>query len=134
MILLLDNQKIKKKSNRNDYEIIINLEGMKQVLSNLIDNAIRYYDGNTAIKITGEQMDSLYKVSITGPGKSISPQEAAMIFQRFYRLDASRNDQTGGSGLGLSIAKEIVEKHGGDIGLISEDNENTFWFTLPSSS
>lgn len=132
--LELDKHQIPIDINIDDHEVIINLEGIQQVLSNLLDNAIRYYDGNTAIKITGEQMDGLYKVSITGPGKSISPREAAKIFQRFYRLDASRNDQTGGSGLGLSIAKEIVEKHGGDIGLNSEDNENTFWFTLPSSS
>lgn len=132
--LELDKHEIPIDINIDDQQVIINLEGIQQVLSNLIDNAIRYYDGNTAIEITGEQIDDLYKVSITGPGKLISPMEATKIFQRFYRLDESRNNQTGGSGLGLSIAKEIVEKHGGKIGLVSEEYKNTVWFTLPSSS
>lgn len=118
----------------DEQEIMINVEGVQQVLSNLIDNAIRYYEGISAIQITGEQLIDSYKISVTGPGKPIESDEANKVFERFYRIDESRNDQTGGSGLGLSIAKEIVDKHGGDIGLIPGHNENTFWFTLPSSN
>lgn len=112
----------------------MNVEGVQRVLSNLIGNAVRYYKGTSPIEITGEQIGDSYKVSVAGPSKTIPPEEEHKVFERFYRMDESRNDQTGGSGLGLSIAKEIVEKHGGHMGLTSNNNQTTFWFTLPSSS
>lgn len=132
--LTIDRHDIPLEIRAADREVVINVEGIQQVLSNLIDNAVRYYEGNSAIQVTGEGLSDSYKISITGPGKPIKQAEAKKVFERFYRIDESRNDQTGGSGLGLSIAKEIVDKHGGDIGLVSEQNNNTFWFTLPSSS
>jgi len=110
----------------------INIEGIQQVLSNLLDNAIRYYEGHTPIYIEGEEIQKGYKISITGPGKMIDKRDIKHLFDRFYRVEESRNQETGGSGLGLAIAKEIVEKHNGNIGYSSSDSENTFWFVLPS--
>lgn len=115
------------------YTLSINSSGIQQVLSILIDNAIRYYEGEKPVYITGACRQSDYCVKITGQGKPIDPKDAEHLFERFYRVESSRNQKTGGSGLGLSIAKEIIEKHGGTIGLSIEQNENSFWFTIPSS-
>lgn len=103
-----------------------------QVLCNLIDNAIRYYEGNEPIKIEGEMLNSEYLVSVSGYGKVISKSENNDVFERFYRVDPSRNRDTGGTGLGLAISKEIIEHHNGEIGLNTiNQNHHTFWFTLP---
>ncbi|WP_404450552.1 HAMP domain-containing protein [Virgibacillus necropolis] len=105
--------------------------GIPQVVSNLIDNAIRYYQGTGPIMLKGEKIKSEYKFSITGPSQKIPPAEYNKIFERFYRIDASRNRETGGTGLGLAISKEIIEHHHGNVGITSKGNHNTFWFTLP---
>ncbi|MEH6944616.1 sensor histidine kinase [Bacillus sp. JJ722] len=105
--------------------------GITQVLSNLIDNAIRYYHGDGPIMIKGECLDSEYRVSVIGPGHAIPEVEQEKIFERFYRTDPSRSRDTGGTGLGLAITKEIVKSHNGKIGISSKDNHHTFWFTLP---
>src|SRR5699024_12282835 len=89
----------------------INIEGIQQVLSNLLDNAIRYYEGHTPIYIEGQEIQKGYKISITGPGKMIDKRDNTHLFDRFYRVEESRNQETGGSGLGLAIAKESVEKN-----------------------
>lgn len=111
----------------------MNVTGIQQVLSILIDNAIRYYEGETSIVILGEVGESSYEISVTGPGQPIHSEDADHIFERFYRVESSRSQQTGGSGLGLAIAKEIVEKHQGEIALSTTKHENNFSFTLPSS-
>jgi len=110
----------------------IHIEGIQQVISNLLDNAILYYEGEGPIFIKGEKRDENYLISITGPSKPIPDQEKENIFKRFYRLDSSRSRETGGSGLGLAITKKIVEKHHqGEIGVKMGSNSNTFWFLLP---
>lgn len=111
--------------------ISIYVEGIRQVLSNLIDNAIRYYSGEGEILIKGETIQSAYQISVIGPSYFISETEKESIFERFNRLDSSRSRDTGGTGLGLSIAKKIVEQHYGSIGVIPEEKHNTFWFTIP---
>ncbi|MBM7365054.1 sensor histidine kinase [Priestia taiwanensis] len=105
--------------------------GITQVLSNLLDNAVRYYRGTGPITITGECLDREYRVCISGPGQEIPETEQDKIFERFYRTDPSRSRETGGTGLGLAITKEIVKSHHGEIGVHSNGNEHTFWFTLP---
>jgi len=106
-------------------------EGIQQVLTNLLDNAIQYYDGNGPITVYGQKLKDHYYVSIGNPGITIPAEDEDHIFERFYRVDDSRSRETGGSGLGLAIAKEIVEHHNGDIGFTAKENYNVFWFTLP---
>ncbi|MGY0692700.1 sensor histidine kinase [Virgibacillus sp. FSP13] len=105
--------------------------GIPQVISNLIDNAIRYYQGTGPITVTGENSNTEYRVSISGPGQIIPLSEQNRIFERFYRVDPSRARDTGGTGLGLAISKEIVDHHNGKIGIRSNGHYHTFWFTLP---
>lgn len=114
-----------------DAQLMVHKEGIQQVLSNIINNAIRYYEGNGNISIRGESIGNKYVISVSGPSKKISPEDQDQLFERFYRTDQSRNRETGGSGLGLAIAKEIVQRHQGEIGLITEGRKNTFWVKLP---
>ncbi|MDC3424348.1 ATP-binding protein [Aquibacillus sp. 3ASR75-11] len=109
----------------------VNNGGITQVVSNLIENAIRYYQGSGPISIKGECKDTVYKVSVIGQGQAIPETEQENIFERFYRTDTSRNRKTGGSGLGLAISREIVKHHNGRIGINSTGYYHTFWFTLP---
>jgi len=104
--------------------------GLRQVMTNLLKNAIQY-DCGGVIRIIGDTITNQYRVTITNLGQPIPTDKANRIFERFYRIDPSRNRDTGGSGLGLAIAKEIVQQHRGDIGLISNLNEHSFWFTIP---
>lgn len=113
--------------------VVIHVEGIHQVTSNLIDNAIQYYDGSGPIRITGKQLGEAYCVTIAGPSEPIPFEARKRIFERFYRVDASRQRDRGGSGLGLAIAKEIIEHHGGNIGVTSANGINHFSFTLPTT-
>lgn len=111
--------------------ITLNSGAITQVISNLLDNAIRYYEGAGPIMVKGLELQSEYKLSITGSGKPITFDEQEQVFERFYRIEASRSRALGGSGLGLAISKEIIERHQGRIGLTSKENVHTFWFSLP---
>lgn len=110
---------------------VIHAEGIKQVMSNLLDNAIRYNLSNETIEITGHRQVDNYFISIAGTSSVLTNDDQKNIFERFYRIDESRNRATGGAGLGLAISKEIIDKHGGEIGVLSNENKNKFWFTLP---
>lgn len=107
--------------------------GLRQVIDNLIRNAVNYNQGNK-IKIKGEPEGNMYRVAITNIGQSISEEKSEKIFERFYRLESADNCKIEGSGLGLAIVKEIIELHGGRVGLSSKENQHTFWFTVPLSS
>ncbi|MBC1605818.1 sensor histidine kinase [Paenilisteria rocourtiae] len=94
---------------------------LKRVLENLIQNSIKYMDkeqANIEIQLEKREMDAIITIHDNGMGISDAGQKA--IFDRFYREEVSRNSATGGSGLGLSIAKQIVEEHGGEIWAVSE--------------
>ncbi|WP_440896349.1 sensor histidine kinase [Amphibacillus sp. Q70] len=109
----------------------IDQTSISQVLSNLLDNAIRYYEGSNAIIVRGEKLPAEYRVSVTGLGRDLSEIDKEKIFERFYRTEPSRSRELGGSGLGLAISKEIIERHKGKIGVQSKGNIHTFWFILP---
>lgn len=129
----LEQEKLTLEVKADSTVLSIHVEGIQQVISNLLENAINYYDGKSPIKVIGESQKKGFNVSVSGPGKFIPEAERSNIFERFYRLDESRSRVTGGSGLGLAIAKEIIERHGGEIGVSTRSNQNVFWFTLPVS-
>lgn len=111
--------------------LLINGSSITQVISNLLDNAIRHYEGEGTIEMKGLELAGEYRFTVTGPGKPISSNEQDKLFERFYRIDDARSCDSGGSGLGLAISKEIIELHQGKIGVTSEGDVHTFWFSLP---
>lgn len=109
-----------------DTLIIADPEQLKRVINNIIGNSIKYLDkpkGQIDIRILDE-LDSI-RVEIEDNGKGISAKDLPKIFERFYRTDASRNSAQGGSGIGLSIVKKIIEDHGGYIWATSKEGEGT---------
>ncbi|MDQ7094638.1 ATP-binding protein [Desulfosporosinus sp. PR] len=114
-------------------KVYIDPDKLKRVFINLIENALRYSPAGGLIKITVQDQEPEYcKVVITDQGEGISGNELSHIFDRFYRVEKSRDRQYGGTGLGLAIAKSIVELHGGQIGVESTVGiGSSFWFTLP---
>ena len=106
--------------------IIADPEQLKRVINNIISNSIKYMDkpqGVINIRILDE-IDSI-RVEIEDNGKGIATKDLSNIFERFYRTDASRNSSKGGSGIGLSIVKKIIEDHGGYIWATSREGEGT---------
>jgi two-component system sensor histidine kinase BaeS len=86
-----------------------------QVVTNILDNALRYTPENGRVNISLKQVPEGAQISIKDSGPGIEQEKAGRIFDRFYRVDSSRNRGEGGSGLGLAIAKSIVQAHGGQI-------------------
>ncbi|MGH7998202.1 MAG: sensor histidine kinase, partial [Brasilonema sp.] len=105
---------------------------LKQVLLNLIDNAIKYSESNTQIFLKLNQQENQATIQVCDRGYGIPLQHQSRIFERFYRVDEARNHTTGGSGLGLSIVKTLVEGMGGNVTVHSKLGEGSmFTVTLP---
>ncbi|MFS1514477.1 sensor histidine kinase [Chengkuizengella sp. SCS-71B] len=96
-----------------------------QVIHNFLDNALKYSSSNTAVKIRVLEEYQRIKIQISDEGEGISEKDLSRIWDRLYRVDQSRSRITGGSGLGLTIAKEIIERHGGEVGVESEIEKGT---------
>lgn len=109
-----------------DTLVIADPEQLKRVINNIIGNSIKYLDkpkGEIDIRILDE-IDAI-RVEIEDNGKGIAAKDLPKIFERFYRTDASRNSSQGGSGIGLSIVKKIIEDHGGYIWATSKEGDGT---------
>jgi signal transduction histidine kinase len=107
---------------------------LAQVLDNLLDNAIRHAPENTAVTIHVEKAGGGLQCSVSDRGPGIPAQHLPFVFERFYRVDASRNRHTGGAGLGLAIVKALVTAQGGRVGAESVEGQGaTVRFWLPSA-
>ena len=96
--------------------VIADGEQIRRVIHNIISNAIKYMDKPKGIiQIRGKDVGDFIQVEIEDNGKGIAAKDIAYIFDRFYRTDVSRNSSKGGSGIGLSIVKKILEDHGGKV-------------------
>jgi len=105
---------------------------VQQVLHNLLENAVAYTGRGGTITVTAAKQGDWVEVSVSDTGEGIPAEDLPNIFERFYRVDKSRAKVTGGSGLGLTIAKRLVEAHGGTITVQSELGKGSrFSFTLP---
>ncbi len=104
---------------------------LAQVLANLLQNCSRYtpQGGQASVCAEGRLADVL--VSITNTGDGIPPEDLPHIFERFYRVEKSRDAARGGAGIGLAIVKQIVEGWGGRVGAESAGGSTRFWFSLP---
>jgi len=107
-------------------------ERVHQVLFNLLDNAVRFTPpgGRICVSAAGHNGSVDVEVRDTGPG--IAPEHLPRLFERFYRVDTARSREEGGTGIGLAIARSVVEAHGGRIWAESEPGKgSTFTFELP---
>ena len=104
---------------------------LSRVFNNVIKNAISYSFENTNIEINAYTENNIINISIKNEGYTIPKEKLESIFEKFYRLDNARNTTTGGAGLGLAIAKEIITLHGGSITAKSQNNITTFTLSLP---
>jgi two-component system, OmpR family, sensor kinase len=98
---------------------------LRQVLSNLLSNALRHTPKGGRVTLAAHADKDAVVIMVSDTGEGIPPEELPHVFERFYRADRSRTRSTGGSGLGLSIARRLTEAHGGDISLRSEIGHGT---------
>ena len=115
-----------------DGELKIDFEKVLTILKNLVENAIIYRgDLKPEIEISIIETKSMYKIGVKDNGVGISPEDVEKIFERFYRVDKARTSNKAGTGLGLSIVKELVERCGGKVDVISKEGKGTiFIFTI----
>lgn len=104
-----------------------------QVLANLVGNALRYTPGGGRVTIeVAAPAHGFVRFAVRDTGPGVAPEDLPNVFKRFYRGDKARSPHAGGSGIGLTIARQLVELQGGDIGVTSPPGEGaTFYFTLP---
>jgi signal transduction histidine kinase len=108
---------------------------LSQVLLNLLSNALRYTPVGGSVAITAGQVGDKVQVSVRDTGEGIPADELSLVFERFYRTDRARNRDTGGSGLGLTIARSLIEAQGGHIWAQSQEGKgSTFTFSVPVSA
>jgi len=108
---------------------------LTQVLLNLLSNALRYTPIEGRITVTARQVAEEVQVSVQDSGEGIPADELSLVFERFYRTDRARSRDTGGSGLGLTIARSLVEAQGGRIWVQSQEGVgSTFTFSMPASA
>jgi two-component system OmpR family sensor kinase/two-component system sensor histidine kinase BaeS len=103
-----------------------------QVLGNLLSNALRHTPEGGCVTLSAAEKEETVEVAVSDTGAGIPSEDLPYVFERFWRGDASRSRVSGGTGLGLAIAKQLVEMHGGEIGVDSTLGEGAvFRFTLP---
>ncbi len=105
---------------------------LAQVLANLLSNAVRYTPAGGSITVRAERRPADVLISVVNTGDGIPPEDLDRVFERFYRVEKSRDRARGGAGIGLAIVKQLVEQGGGRVGAESRDGLTRFWFSLPT--
>ena len=115
-----------------DVKVIADAEQIKRVIHNIINNSLKYIDKPKGkINLRVKDVGDFVQVELEVNGCGIAAKDLTNIFERFYRTDASRNSSKGGSGIGLSVVKKIIEDHGGKIWATSrEGTGTTMYFVL----
>jgi len=107
-------------------------DDLAQVLGNLLQNAIRYTPSGGHVTVRAEQRPGDVLVTVANTGEGIPQDDLAHVFERFYRVDKSRDRAHGGAGIGLAIVRQMVEGAGGRVGAESGEGLTRFWFSLPT--
>lgn len=109
-----------------------NPDHLAQVLANLLQNAVRYTPSGGRVTIAAEARPGTALTHITNSGDGIPAADLPYVFERFYRVEKSRDRARGGAGIGLAIVKQLVESAGGRVGVESQQGLTHFWFSLPA--
>lgn len=109
-----------------------NPDHLAQVLANLLSNAVRYTPSGGMVSVRVERHPGDLLVSVSNSGDPIPPDDLARVFERFYRVEKSRDQARGGAGIGLAIVKQLIEAGGGRVGAESGEGATRFWFSLPA--
>jgi signal transduction histidine kinase len=113
-------------------QIVADAMRLEQVLINLLSNAIKFSPDHSVIKVLVEETPEALEVKVVDQGRGVPAAHRKDIFEKFKQVEASDSREKGGTGLGLPICKLIIEKHGGTIGVDSEEGKgSTFWFRIP---
>jgi signal transduction histidine kinase len=104
---------------------------LAQVLANLLSNAVRYTPSGGIISVRAERRPGDVLISVVNTGDGIPAEDLDRVFERFYRVEKSRDRERGGAGIGLVIVKQLVEQGGGRVGADSRDGLTRFWFSVP---
>lgn len=123
--------KINSENLEKDIIIKCDVDKIQRTFDNLLRNAVNYSFENSKISINMKLENNNLKFEFMNNGKTIPEEKLSRIFEQFYRLDTARTTKTGGAGLGLAIAKEFVELHGGEIKAFSKDEVITFEVNMP---
>ena len=115
-----------------DVRVVADVEQIQRVINNIISNSVKYMDKpEKRISLTVKEVGDEIEVALADNGKGIEAKNLHNIFDRFYRTDSSRNSAQGGSGIGLSIVRKIIEDHGGRVWASSKEGEGTtIYFSL----
>jgi len=106
-----------------------------QVMHNLLSNAARYSATGTQIRVSADVLDDAIEIKVSDQGSGIAPEDCSRIFEKFYRGKHGATLAVRGTGLGLAVARQLVEAHGGNIGVRSTPGAgSTFWIQLPSET
>jgi signal transduction histidine kinase len=105
---------------------------LAQVISNLLQNAIRYTPAGGRVTVAVGQRAGEALVRVSNTGSEIPIDDLPRVWERFFRVERSRDRSSGGAGIGLAIVKRLIEEAGGRVGASSEAGVTTFWFSLPS--
>jgi GAF domain-containing protein len=107
---------------------------LSQVIDNLLQNAIKFSDAGDTVTVRMSEEDTSIRIEVEDTGIGVPPDEQARIFERFYQVDGTTTRRFSGTGLGLAIVKQIVENHGGQVGVESVLGEGSlFYFTIPKA-
>jgi len=109
-----------------------NQDHLAQVLANLLSNAVRYTPPGGSVNVRAERRSGDLLVSVANTSEAIPADDLDHVFERFYRVEKSRDRARGGAGIGLAIVKQLVEAGGGRVGAASTDGQTRFWFSLPA--
>jgi two-component system, OmpR family, sensor histidine kinase BaeS len=110
-----------------------NPDHLSQVLSNLLSNAVRYSTAGGTVDIRADRRPTDVLVTVANTSDTIPKDDLDRIFERFYRVEKSRDRSRGGAGLGLAIVRQLVEAAGGKVGAESGAGQTRFWFSLPAA-
>jgi len=113
------------KNIQNDVNLMGDMDYLKRIFVNILSNSIKYTNEYGSVSVSLEQIKDKIRIIVKDTGIGIPKEDLKYIFERFYRSDLSRNRQTGGTGIGLTITKALVEAHGGTIKIDSEVGKGT---------